>query len=127
MKLIKSKFNVKTVYQSKPNYISKLTNKQPKTESDKYWKEKLDKNVFESVNFVSVVYLNDYMAEFNGGRMHFNNLQDNTILSIQPKKARLLVYSPGSENKNYDERLLYGERYALTIPFTCDLKFALKN
>lgn len=62
------------------------------------------------------------MADFYGSREVFENLNSSMILTIQPKLARVLVYSPGSENKHFFERLEYGISYAIRIPLTCDEK-----
>lgn len=33
----------------------------------------------------------------------------------------------GAENTHFIENVLSGTRYAMTVPFTCDEKFALKE
>lgn len=60
------------------------------------------------------------MADFYGSREVFQNLNSSMVLTIQPKLSRVLVYSPGSENTHFFERLEYGISYALQIPLTCD-------
>lgn len=60
-----------------------------------------------------------------------------TFLSIEPKKARVIVYSAGSENKNQIEELKEGDRivpsknrpekYSFTIYFTCNKQLATKS
>lgn len=78
------------------------------------------KNDDQSQHYSVLLFLNDFMADFYGSREVFENINSSTILTIQPKLARVLVYSPGSENKHFFERLEYGISYALRIPLTCN-------
>ena len=69
------------------------------------------------IDYTSVIYLNSHHLDFEGGRFFFRNQEDNTTLSFEPRRARLLLYSSGGENANYVERVLSGVSYTLTIPF----------
>ncbi|RNA33503.1 2-oxoglutarate and iron-dependent oxygenase domain-containing 3-like [Brachionus plicatilis] len=119
---VKTKFGVKNLYLTNENQFTKLSNNNPKSEQSKYWIPKIDKNDREWQQYSVILFLNDFMADFYGSREVFENLNSSMILTIQPKLARVLVYSPGSENKHFFERLEYGISYAIRIPLTCDEK-----
>lgn len=41
--------------------------------------------------------------------------------------GRVSAFTSGAENPHYVERVSSGRRYALTVSFTCDPKFAIKD
>jgi len=69
--------------------------------------------------------LNGHQTEYLGGRFFWTNIKDNTTLSFEPRKARISVFTSGSENPHYVEKVISGVRYAITIPFTCNEKLAI--
>lgn len=73
--------------------------------------------------YTGIVQLNTYVKEFFGGRFNFRNVGNRTILSIQPKKGRVLVYTTGNENEYYIERMQSGDFFQLRFSFTCDQAF----
>ncbi|CAF0882260.1 unnamed protein product [Brachionus calyciflorus] len=117
---VKTKFNIKDVYLTNQNIFSKYTSQESKSTKLEYWHTQVDKYVQEWTQYSVVLFLNDYMSEFYGGRYFLHNTDNKTVVTIQPKLARLLVYSPGSENKQHFERLVYGNSYLLRIPLTCN-------
>ncbi len=44
----------------------------------------------------------------------------NKITTVEPKRGRVAIFSSGSENMHYVERVLSGKRYVLAFWFTCD-------
>lgn len=42
-------------------------------------------------------------------------------------EGRVSAFTSGAENPHYVERVSSGVRYALTVSFTCDPKFAIKD
>lgn len=72
-----------------------------------------------------MLYLNTYYQEFSGGRFVFADKQAN--YTVEPKKSRVLVFTSGSENPHFVERVEKGTRYAITISFTCDKILAIKD
>ncbi len=52
------------------------------------------------------------------GRFNLVNLKDNTVLSIEPKKKRTILFSSGLENQNFIEKVISGKRYSLTFHLT---------
>jgi hypothetical protein len=41
--------------------------------------------------------------------------------------GRVSMFTSGSENLHYVERVTSGTRYALTVSFTCDQKYAIED
>jgi hypothetical protein len=67
-----------------------------------------------------VVFLNNNIHEFFGGRVVFtNSYSKQPINTIQPRVGRVLIFSTGSENENYIEQIENGSSHFLTIHFTC--------
>ena len=63
------------------------------------------------------------MVDFEGGHFVYHSPDNITVFSIQPKPARVVVFT--SENEYEIESVKSGTRYTLTIPFTCDEKDAV--
>lgn len=125
VQLIESKFGIKNVYLTKPVFFSKMTNKNASTIHDEYWHKHVDKQQFEGFHYTALVYLNTHQVDYFGGRFVWidaNNLTE----THEPRKGRVSVFSSGTENRHYVEKVLSGTRYAMTIPFTCDIKQTIK-
>ena len=75
--------------------------------------------------FTAIVQFSTYVKEFLGSRFQFRNADNRTILSIQPKKARVLIYTTGSENEYYVEKIQKGDFITLKFSFTCDQAYEL--
>lgn len=41
--------------------------------------------------------------------------------------GRVLLFTSGQENAHYVEKVISGERYAITISFTCDYREAIPD
>ncbi|XP_054741698.1 2-oxoglutarate and iron-dependent oxygenase domain-containing protein 3-like [Anastrepha obliqua] len=109
-------------YLTDPTFFSRLTNATARTMNDEYWHEHVDKDTYESFHYTSLLYLNTYQKDYKGGRFIFidgvgGNL---TKSAIEPKKARVSAFTSGAENRHHVEQVTEGERYAITISFTCD-------
>lgn len=72
-----------------------------------------------------MLYLGDYGIDFKGGRFVFINDKSNS--TIEPRKGRLSMFTSGGENPHYVEKVTSGTRYAATISFTCDKKYAIDD
>lgn len=125
IKTIKEKFAIDKVYLTKPVFFSEITDKKAQTMHDEYWHEHIDKKQYEGFHYTTLIYLNTHQQNFMGGRFFWVNEKDNSTLSFQPRRGRLSVFSSGSENAHYVEKVLSGTRYAMTIPFTCNEKLAI--
>ncbi|GIY88147.1 2-oxoglutarate and iron-dependent oxygenase domain-containing protein 3 [Caerostris extrusa] len=83
-----------------------------------------NKNVFTTEDFKKKVY-SDYGVDFSGGRFVFVSNSKN--MTVEPRIGRVSAFTSGSENPHYVERVSSGTRYALTVSFTCDPKFAISD
>ncbi|XP_034833408.1 2-oxoglutarate and iron-dependent oxygenase domain-containing protein 3-like [Maniola hyperantus] len=113
------------VYSTHPTFFSEITAKKPFTNHDEYWHPHVDKVSYKSFHFTTLLYLSDYDVDFNGGRFVF--IDEGFNSTIEPRKARLSMFTSGAENSHYVEKVTSGVRYAMTIPFTCDKKFAIED
>ncbi|XP_004533878.1 2-oxoglutarate and iron-dependent oxygenase domain-containing protein 3 [Ceratitis capitata] len=111
-----------SLYLTDPTFFSRLTNATAKTMNDEYWHEHVDKDTYESFHYTSLLYLNTYQKDYRGGRFIFIDGNDDnpTKSAIEPKKARVSAFTSGAENLHHVEQVIEGERYAITISFTCD-------
>ncbi|XP_067625534.1 2-oxoglutarate and iron-dependent oxygenase domain-containing protein 3-like isoform X2 [Eurosta solidaginis] len=118
-----------SLYLTDPTFFSLLTNLTAKTINDEYWHTHVDKETYESFHYTSLLYLNTYQRDYKGGRFIFINDTDastpNTI--VEPKKGRVSAFTSGAENPHYVEQVTDGERYAITISFTCDSERAIED
>ncbi|XP_014257435.1 2-oxoglutarate and iron-dependent oxygenase domain-containing protein 3-like [Cimex lectularius] len=112
------------LYLTKPTFFSRLTSIEPATIHDEYWHLHVDKNVYQSFHYTSLVYLNDYNSDFEGGRFVFED-PENALTIVEPKRGRVSAFTSGEENAHRVERVTSGTRYAVTISFTCDKKHAI--
>ncbi|XP_065211851.1 2-oxoglutarate and iron-dependent oxygenase domain-containing protein 3-like [Planococcus citri] len=123
-----SKFGIlpNKVYLTKPTFFSRLTNKPPLSGNDEYWHPHIDKETYPSFHYTTLLYLNDYGIDFNGGQFNFLE-KGNSTSAVQPKKGRVLLFTSGHENMHFVERVTHGVRFAITISFTCDPKEAIPD
>lgn len=47
--------------------------------------------------------------------------------TVEPRLARLSIFTSGAENLHYVEKVTSGTRYAMTISFTCDKNYAIED
>ncbi|XP_076238808.1 2-oxoglutarate and iron-dependent oxygenase domain-containing protein 3 [Calliopsis andreniformis] len=114
------------IYLTMPTFFSRMTNASAKTIHDEYWHPHVDKKTYESFFYTSLLYLNDYGRDFQGGRFIFID-KDNVNTTIEPRKGRVSMFTSGSENLHAVEKVLSGVRYALTVSFTCDPRAAISD
>lgn len=132
MEEIAEKFEINTnkLYLTHPTFFSRINNVTAKTVHDEYWHQHVDKETYESFHYTSLVYLTDFGIDFNGGRFIFVNGiegKNQSKSSVEPKKGRVIVFTSGSENLHFVEKVTNGERFAITISFTCNPKFAIDD
>jgi len=130
------KVEMDEVYLAKPLFFSHIqANKEPKRMNDEYWHKHIDRIAYGSFDYTALIYLSDYDVDFEGGRFIFSNDghvdegnedDDNGILKgtedalvLEPIKGRMNAFTSGSENVHWVEKVTKGERYAITISFTC--------
>lgn len=128
--------DVKHLYLTYPTFFSKITNETAKTIHDEYWHPHVDKKTYESFHYTSLLYLSNFGKDFKGGRFRFvdgggsgedDNEKRKQFSYIEPKKGRLSAFTSGEENLHNVEKVEEGERYAITISFTCNEKFAIAD
>ncbi|KAJ9595057.1 hypothetical protein L9F63_013654 [Diploptera punctata] len=116
-----------SLYLTHPTFFSRLTAAPALTIHDEYWHPHVDKETYESFHYTSLLYLADYGRDFEGGRFVFIDKDDNTNRTVEPRKGRVSMFTSGSENVHYVERVTSGTRYAITVSFTCDEKYAIED
>ncbi|GAB1597787.1 2-oxoglutarate and iron-dependent oxygenase domain-containing protein 3-like [Argonauta hians] len=112
------------LFLTKPTFFSRMTPKPAKTMHDEYWHLHVDKKTYGTFHYTSLLYLNTYAEDFTGGRFFYVDKDRNS--TVEPKLGRVSFFSSGSENPHFVEKVLSGERYAITISFTCDPSKAIK-
>lgn len=73
--------------------------------------------------------MSDYKKDFEGGRFVYIDKRENKAdkrVFVEPKMGRLSAFTSGADNLHHIEQVTSGVRYAITISFTCDKRFALK-
>lgn len=119
------KIDQRQLYLTKPTFFSRITSKQAVTIHDEYWHPHIDKVTYGSFYYTSLLYLSDNEKDFSGGRFVFVGKDGNS--TIEPKVGRLSFFSSGSENEHFVEKVTDGTRFAITVSFTCDKKFAIQD
>ncbi|KAL6267201.1 hypothetical protein P5V15_000278 [Pogonomyrmex californicus] len=118
--------DINKIYLTKPTFFSRMTNKPAKTVHDEYWHPHVDKETYETFHYTSLLYLNDYSKDFEGGRFVFMD-KNGVNTTIEPRKGRVSIFTSGSENLHLVEKVKSGIRYALTVSFTCDKSAAISD
>jgi len=113
------------LYLTKPTFFSRMTSDPAKTQHDEYWHKHIDKIQYGSFDYTALIYLTTYDKDFIGGQFVFDGERYN--VTIQPKEGRVSFFTSGSENPHHVEKVISGTRFALTIAFTCDPSYAIKD
>ena len=113
------------LYLTKPTFFSRMTSKPARTKHDEYWHPHVDRITYESFYYTSLLYLSDYNKNFTGGRFVF--VDSNANHTVEPRVGRLSFFTSGSENVHHVEKVSSGTRYAITVSFTCDKKYAIPD
>ncbi|XP_013191938.2 2-oxoglutarate and iron-dependent oxygenase domain-containing protein 3 [Amyelois transitella] len=112
------------IYMARPALLSAIkpiSHKKTSTTFNNYWDPRTDNDLHKSFHYTAVLYLGDYDKDFRGGRFVFVDKKANK--TIEPRKSRLSMFTSGSENRYYIERVTSGIKYSLTFYFTCDKQF----
>lgn len=118
--------SIDALHLTSPTFFSRITDAPAKTLHDEYWHPHVDKHTYESFHYTSLLYLSGYKREFTGGRFVFIDGADNkTHMIVEPKRGRVSAFTSGAENLHQVELVGSGERFAMTISFTCNPKFAI--
>ncbi|PSN30117.1 2-oxoglutarate and iron-dependent oxygenase domain-containing protein 3 [Blattella germanica] len=114
------------LYLTHPTFFSRLNAAPALTIHDEYWHPHVDKETYESFHYTTLLYLADYGRDFQGGRFVFVD-NDKANRTIEPRKGRVSMFTSGSENLHFVERVTAGTRYAITVSFTCDKQYAIED
>ena len=115
----------KHLFLTKPTFFSRLNNEPPQTKHDEYWHPHIDRITYGSFYYTSLLYLSNHNDDFTGGRFFFIDKHVNK--TIEPRFGRVSFFTSGSENEHYVERVESGTRFALTVSFTCDKRYAIRD
>ncbi|KAK2587685.1 hypothetical protein KPH14_003802 [Odynerus spinipes] len=118
--------DVDKIYLTKPTFFSRMTSAPAVTIHDEYWHAHVDKETYEHFHYTSLLYLNDFGRDFDGGKFVFID-KNNVNSTVEPRKGRVLMFTSGSENLHAVEKVKSGTRYALTVSFTCDVNAAISD
>lgn len=118
--------DIHSLHLTHPTFFSRLTGVPPQTIHDEYWHTHVDKETYEAFHFTSLLYLNNYGHDFQGGRFLFVDA-DKTNRTVEPRAGRVSMFTSGSENTHFVERVRSGTRFAITVSFTCDEKHAITD
>ena len=121
----KFRIDPKVLYLTKPTFFSRMTAKPAVTVHDEYWRPHIDKVTYGSFFYTSLLYLSDAAKDFTGGRFVF--LDKNVNKTVEPRLGRLSFFTSGSENEHFVEKVKGGTRFAITVSFTCDKRFAISD
>ncbi|XP_063539629.1 2-oxoglutarate and iron-dependent oxygenase domain-containing protein 3-like isoform X2 [Cydia strobilella] len=113
------------LYLTHPTFFSEITSKEAVTVHDEYWHPHVDKETYKSFHYTTLLYLGDYGKDFEGGRFVFIDEKYNRTL--EPRKGRVSMFTSGAENLHYVEKVTSGIRYAITVSFTCDQRYAIED
>ncbi|XP_060076107.1 2-oxoglutarate and iron-dependent oxygenase domain-containing protein 3-like [Ylistrum balloti] len=117
--------NPSALFLTKPTFFSRMDTKPASTVHDEYWHTHVDKVTYGSFHYTSLLYLSSYGQEFSGGRFIFVDKDVNR--TVEPRLGRVSFFTSGSENVHFVEKLVEGERFAITISFTCDPAQAIED
>uniref|UniRef100_A0A1I8HNK4 Fe2OG dioxygenase domain-containing protein n=2 Tax=Macrostomum lignano TaxID=282301 RepID=A0A1I8HNK4_9PLAT len=112
--------NAESLRLTKPTFFSRLTSAEARTQHDEYWHSHVDKDTYGSFHYTSLLYLANYGTDFTGGRFLFLDSNGTSTAFVEPRTGRVSAFTSGSENTHRVERVTSGQRFALTIAFTCD-------
>ncbi|XP_065181545.1 2-oxoglutarate and iron-dependent oxygenase domain-containing protein 3-like [Sycon ciliatum] len=126
-KAVELEFKVpaKKLYLTHPTFFSRMTDRPAATSHDEYWHPHIDRTTYPSFYYTSLLYLATKQQDFDGGDFVF--LDKSANHTVEPRAGRLSFFTSGSENVHRVTPVTQGTRYAITISFTCDKNFAIKD
>lgn len=115
---LKERFDIQKIHLASPILFARLTN----TSNLEYSRHQIVRDLFPSVFYTTVVHLQDFGKQFQGGRHIFidDSPTNKTITSIESRAGRLISFTSGPENIHYTEPVTVGAQYFLAMHFTCD-------
>uniref|UniRef100_H2Y955 Fe2OG dioxygenase domain-containing protein n=1 Tax=Ciona savignyi TaxID=51511 RepID=H2Y955_CIOSA len=115
--------NGEKLYLTNPTFFSRMNSTPAQTQHDEYWHSHVDKIQYGSFDYTSLLYLSTHGSDFHGGEFVF----DGRGKVVEPREGRVSFFTSGSENPHHVNRVTSGERFAVTISFTCDPRKAIQD
>ena len=121
---VMNSFNLTELHFTAPTFITRIDGRpswEPQEIHDEYWHVHSDMNNTRHYHYSGLLYMSTYGTDFTGGRLHFVNRSETSqsVEIVEPKAGRMVIFSSGSENPHFVERVTSGERYVLAFWFTC--------
>lgn len=109
----KKKFNLPSVREALPRAFIKMSNHTgPKFSLSKKFNKKQH-------CVTALVFLNDFVIDFDGGQIVFNNNDKGLVISIQGRAGRLVMFTSGEENRHFFEEVWAKYSYMYVTGFEC--------
>jgi len=115
-------FDIENLHFTAPTFITRLdgrNNWEPNEIHDEYWHPHVDRQNTAHYHYSGLLYLSNYGEDFSGGRLIFIDEEDENKIIVEPKIARMAIFTSGNEHPHYVERLESGQRFVLSFWFTC--------
>ena len=117
-------FELTELYFTAPTFITRLDGRpswQAQEIHDEYWHVHADMNNTKHYHYSGLLYMSTYNEDFTGGRLHFVDRfnHSKSVEVVEPKAGRVVIFSSGSENSHFVERVTSGQRFVLAFWFTC--------
>ena len=121
--LLRSRFGLTTLHPATPSFFSRIiSGRDAQTVNDEYWHRHVDTRQYGSFVYTSLLYLSDHGTDFRGGVFRFDGASSVAAPEqVTPKAGSLLIFTSGQENPHRITKVSSGTRYAVTIPWTCDV------
>jgi len=135
---IREVFNLTHLYFTAPTFVTRIRGKegwQPASPHDEYYQPHADGLNTPHYTYSGLLYLSTYQQDFEGGLFRFFDQDPGPLdaagvlsqqrkaqgdLVVEPRAARLLLFTSGPENWHRVERVTSGDRFVFSMWFTCD-------
>jgi hypothetical protein len=135
---IREVFNLTHLYFTAPTFVTRIRGKggwQPASSHDEYYQPHADGLNTPHYTYSGLLYLSTYQQDFEGGLFRFFDKDPGPLdaaglpspereaqgdLVVEPRAARLLLFTSGPENWHRVERVTSGDRFVFSMWFTCD-------
>lgn len=121
---VMQQFHLSELYFTAPTFITRIDSRgewEPQEIHDEYWHVHADMNNTAHYQYSGLLYMSTFEKDFQGGRLHFVSPDDFSAVedTVEPRAGRAVVFTSGSENPHFVERVTGGQRFVLAFWFTC--------
>mmetsp|Transcript_29954 Transcript_29954/g.96639 ORF Transcript_29954/g.96639 Transcript_29954/m.96639 type:complete len:328 (-) Transcript_29954:75-1058(-) len=128
---VEASFGGVAVHFTAPTFIARLSGENaswaPAEPHDEYWHAHADKDNTAHYEYSGLLYLSDFGKDFQGGLFEFVDDQGASLLQVEPRRGRLLLFASTRDNRHKVNRVTEGLRFALSFWFTCDPQFEFND